>query len=332
MSLSTRRRPGVALLALSTLTLTALALSGCATESATSGTPSAAAATSVDNCGTTVNIGASAPRRVVTIKSTATEMLLALGLGSHIVGTAYQDGPVPAQWAKAVAGIPSLSDRMPSEEATLNLNPDFIYAGWESSFSADAAGTRDSLAALGVRSYVSPSACKESAYQPKKLGFDDIFGEIAEVGKIFHIDASLLITRQRAELATIKPVSGKHTALWFSSGSTIPYVGAGIGTPELMMETIGLTNIASGVKDTWTSYSWESVINANPDVIVLVDASWSTAAKKIGVLESNPATAKLDAVKNKRFLIVPFAASEAGVRTVSATADLTNQLAKLGLG
>ena len=39
----------------------------------------------LDNCGVTVTLPGS-PQRVVTIKSTATEMLLALGLGDRIVG------------------------------------------------------------------------------------------------------------------------------------------------------------------------------------------------------------------------------------------------------
>ena len=72
-------------------------------------------------------------------------------------------------------------------------------------------------------------------------------------------------------------------------------------------------------------------MNANPDVIVLADSSWGTTEKKIGVLESNPATANLDAVKNRRYLVIPFAASEAGVRTIPAMADLRAQLDALGL-
>jgi iron complex transport system substrate-binding protein len=97
----------------------------------------------------------------------------------------------------------------------------------------------------------------------------------------------------------------------------------------LVLETIGLTNIAAGVKDTWTPLGWEAIIAANPDVIVLVDASWNTAASKMQTLAANPATANLDAVKHKRYLIVPFAAAEAGVRSAAAAADLAKQLEAL---
>lgn len=284
-----------------------------------------------DNCGVRVPVVAP-PERVVTIKSTSTEMLLALGLGDRIVGTAYQDGPVPARWESAAADLPVLAEKVPSQEAVLDVSPDFVYAGWESNFSADGAGTRESLSALGIRTYVSPAACKEARYKPLSLSFDDINREIGEIAELFNVDDSSLRAEQSATLASLQKDSRGLTALWFSSGSDIPYVGAGAGAPQLILDTIGVRNIAADVNDTWVSYNWESVIAANPDVIVLVDASWSTTEKKIGVLEGNPATAMLDAVKHRRYLIVPFAASEAGVRTVDAAVDLAAQLKALDLG
>lgn len=316
------------------ISVCALALVGCAPAQVTaSGAPTSSPSdivTSIDNCGVEVPINAP-PERVITIKSTSTEMLLALGLGDRIVGTAFQDGPVPTAWADAAAALPVLADKVPSQEVVLGANPDFVYAGWESNFSADGAGTRADLAALGIRSYVSPAACKGAGYKPAQLTFEDIDYEIGEVARIFHVDDTALLAAQEATLGSIRKDSRGLSALWFSSGSDIPYVGAGTGAPQLILDTIGVRNIAADVKDTWSSYSWESVIAANPDIIVLVDASWSTTKKKIAVLESNPATAMLDAVKNHRYLIVPFAASEAGVRTADAAAALATQLKMLDL-
>ncbi|GAA3750637.1 ABC transporter substrate-binding protein [Leifsonia bigeumensis] len=312
-------------------TATALLLAGCAANAQEPST-SPSSRTAIDNCGTTVDLTAAPPERVITIKSTSTEMLLALGLGDRIVGTAFQDGPVPEKWADAAAGLPVLADKVPSQEVVLEAEPDFVYAGWESNFSADGAGTRPDLDALGIRTYVSPAACKEDAYKPEHLTFADIDSEIGEIAEIFGVDDTDLLAAQHATLASVEKDTRSLSALWFSSGSDIPYVGAGIGAPQLILDTIGVRNIAADVEDTWASYNWESVIAANPDVIVLVDASWSTKEKKIRVLEENPATAQLDAVKNHRYLIVPFAASEAGVRTVDAAADLAKQLAALDLG
>ena len=249
-------------------------------------------------------------------------------LGDRIIGTAFPDGPVPEEWADAAADLPLVSDRVPGEEAVLELEPDFIYAGWESNFSADGVGERDELAALGIDTYVSPAACR-SAEVPDELDFEEVFREIAEVASIFDVDASELIEAQRAELDAIVPDSRGLTALWYSSGSDTPYVGAGSGAPQMVLDAIGLRNIAGDIEGGWTSLSWESVIEADPSVIVLVESDWGSAEKKIAQLEGNPATAQLTAVLGERYLIVPFAASEAGVRSVSAASDLSAQLASL---
>ncbi len=326
------RRPTIIALGSATAAgvLAATLLAGCAVAPVTASTP-APTELSLTNCGVPLEI-ATAPERVVTIKSTSTEMLLALGLGDRIVGTAFQDGPVPDAWAVEAAGLVSISEKVPSEEVVLSLEPDFVYAGWESNFSADGAGERAELATFGVTSYVSPAAC-QSAGRPAKLDFDEVFREIAEVGAIFRVDdaAAALIAEQEAALEAIDPVPGDHTAFWFSSGSDTPYSGGDIGSPQLVLETAGLTNIVTGVNATWTPLSWEAVIDANPDVIVLVDAAWNTADKKIAYLQGNPATAQLDAVKNDRYVIVPFAAGEAGVRSVEAAASVAEQARELGL-
>ena len=77
---------------------------------------------------------------------------------------------------------------------------------------------------------------------------------------------------------------------------------------------------------------WEDVVAADPSVLVLVDASWNTYDHKIQVLESNSALSQLTAVKEKRFVRLPFAATEAGVRNVEAAASLVQQVRALGLG
>lgn len=323
--------PGRSAVIAATAALTAVVLAGCGTSASPTPASSDGAASTIDNCGTPLDITAT-PERIVTIKSTSTELLLALGLGDRIVGAAFQDGPVPEEWSGV--DVPVISDFAPSQEAVLGLEPDFVFAGWESMLTAEAAGERDSLAELGIGSYVSPAACKEDGYQPAKLTFDDVFAEITEAGRVFHAEeaAATLVEEQRTALDDIEADDRGLTALWYSSGTDTPYVGAGIGAPQMMMDSLGLTNVAAGIDDTWSSLGWESIVDANPDVIVLVDASWNTAASKIELLQSNPATAGLDAVTGSRYLVVPFAAGEAGVRNVDATADLATQLAAITAG
>lgn len=324
---------------LALLAAAALALAGCAASPTpasptSSSTPTAETAAVIDNCGTKVEVPASAPQRIVTIKSTSTELLLALGLGDRIVGSAFQDGPVPAEYEAEAAKISVISDFAPSQEAVLDLEPDFVFAGWESMLTPEAAGDRATLSDLGVGSYVAPSACKEAAYKPTKLSYDEVFAGITEAAQLFGATdaAAALVAEQRVALAEVTPDGRGLSALWYSSGDDTPYVGAGIGAPQMMMEQIGLSNIAADIDDTWASLSWEAIVAADPDVIVLVDASWNSAASKITALETNPATAGLSAVQNKRYLTIPFAAGEAGVRNVAAAADLEQQLGALTFG
>lgn len=336
--------PAVSLL----LAAIAAGLAGCSAASAPaapgspagSGTtttpPSAAAGDSagypltVMNCGTEVTLDAP-PERIVAIKSTAVETLLALGLGSKLAGAAFLDGPLPTALAADAPPLNILSDSAPSRESVLELEPDFIYAGWESNLSSDTAGERDSLASLGIGSYVSPHACRETGRPVAKLGFEDVYAGITEAGAVFGAPeaAAELVAQQRATVDGIEPAGGGRTAFWFSSGRDTPYAGAGLGAPQMMMDTLGLQNIAADVQDSWASLSWETVVAANPDVIILVDADRNTAESKKELLASHPATAGMDAVVNNRYLVLPFAAAEAGVRNAEAVADLAEQLAVL---
>ena len=348
------RRPARTSAALAPVALAAavaLTLAGCSGSAPTGGasspgagseTAAGAAGTegattypvTVDNCGFEVTFD-SAPQRVLTVKSSTTEMLLALGLSDRVVATAFPDGPVPAWLADAAAGNEAvaapLTPQAPGPEAVTEVEPDLVYAGWESNLTAESAGDRGTLATLGVASYVSPSACKGEAYMPDPLTFDDVFADITEVGTVFDVPAAAeeLVAQQRSELDAVVPDDRGLTALWYSSGTDIPYVGAGIGAPQMIMDAAGLTNIAADVHDTWTPFGWEDVVAADPDVIVLVDAAWNTADSKIEMLEENAATANLTAVRGQRYVVVPFAATEAGVRNVSAVVDLVERLAEV---
>jgi iron complex transport system substrate-binding protein len=284
----------------------------------------------LDNCGTEVTFE-EAPERVVTIKSSTLELLLALGLEDRIVGAAFTDGPVPDAYADAAAGIKILSDRVPSQEATLAAEPDLVFAGWESNLTAEGAGDRATLEQLGVHTYVAPAACQGDGYRPDPLTFDGVFAGFEEAGAIFGVTdaAGELVAEQRAALEAIEPDDAGLTALWYSSGDDQPFVGAGTGAPQMIMEAAGLENVVADVQDSWTSLSWEAVVDANPDVIVLVDAAWNTAESKIAKLEGNPATAAMPAVQQGRYVIVDFPATEAGVRNVDAVAGIVEQLGEL---
>lgn len=338
MALSPSRTFRAALVGVAAGAVATVVLTGCSADDdpAEAGQTEAAATAgeftpvTVDNCGTEVSID-SPPERVVTIKSTATEMMLALGLADRLVGTAFSDGPLPDDYAGDLDDVPVLSDNVPGQEALLDVEPDFVYGGWESNFGADTAGDRSSLADFGIATYVSPAACQEPEYQPDPMTFDELFAEIREVASFFGATerADELIAEQQALLDQVEAPGDGLTALWYSSGEDAPFVGGDIGAPAMMMRELGVENIFADVDATWSNVSWEQVIDRDPDVIVLVDAAWNTADSKIERLEGNPATAALPAVAEQRYLRLPFPAAEAGVRNAQAVVDLAAQLEAL---
>lgn len=315
------------------LVVLAAAVAGCASTPATPASADADDARSgypltLDNCGFDLSV-AGPPQRIVAIKSSTIELLLSLGVGDRIVAQAFSDGPLPDALRDDAKGIETLSEKVPSQEATLALEPDMVFAGWESNLTAEGAGDRAALAELGVASYVSPAACTGDGYAPAPLTFDSVFDSISEAGRIFDAEeaAADLVEEQRDQLAALTPDDRSLTAVWYSSGRDTPFVGAGTGAPQMIMSAAGLKNIFGDVEDSWTSASWEAVAAQDPDVIVLVDSAWNTAESKIELLRSNPLTQQLTAVRDARFLVVDFPATEAGVRNVSAVASLIDQLA-----
>lgn len=325
-------------------TLTALVgvvvLAGCASATGAPqapSTPGPASTTtstfplSLTNCGFPVSVP-SPPQRIVTIKSSTTELALALGLADRMVAAAFLDGPLDESLAEAGAGVQILSENLPSAEAVLELDPDLVLAGWESNLTAEGAGERQTLANLGIASYVPPAACRESSPAPV-MSFELLFEQILETGTVLGAAeaAAQVVTEQRSRLDAVEPDARDLSALWYSSGSQTPYVGAGTGVPHMIMAAAGLENIAGDVADSWTSMAWEAVVERDPDVIVLVDSAWNTAENKKAVLAEHPATSQLDAVRLERYLVVPFPATEAGVRNVAAVESLVAQLAALSL-
>ena len=68
---------------------------------------------------------------------------------------------------------------------------------------------------------------------------------------------------------------------------------------------------------------------ADPDVILLIEADWSTAADKRAYMEADPVLSELRAVKEGRFVTVPFSETLLGMRFADGVENLNDQLAGL---
>lgn len=285
------------------------------------------------SCGFTSTIEAK-PERAVTMNQGATEIALALGVEDQLAGTAYIDDQVAPQWQQAYDQVEVLSKEYPDHETLLAAEPDFVYGSYVSAFEPKAAGTRESLAELGIGSYLSPFDCGENK-PGVEVSFESVWGEVATIGEVFGVPdrAAEIQAEQKktlAELAKSKPADGLKI-FWYDSGDKDAFAGTGEGGPQLVVDAVGGTNVFADVKGGWETVSWERVVKTDPDVIVLADASWSTAGEKIELLESDPVLKELRAVKAGSYVTVPFSETTPGVRLVDGATHVAEQLRKLDL-
>lgn len=287
----------------------------------------------LENCGAEVEVPAR-PAKVVTLNQGATEVVLALGLSDQLAGTAYLDDAVDERWQAAYESVPVLSKEYPTNEELLAAAPDFVYASYGSAFDAKVAGTQAELGERGVGSYLSEYGCPEAADRPE-ASFEAVWDELRDVATALgHPEkADELITEQTEQLAALEeeaPGAGLEV-VWWDGGTKAPSVGAGDGGPALVMDAVGVENVFDGLAGSWADGSWEDVLEADPDAIVLVDAAWDPAADKAKFLASDPVLSQLRAVREESFVVVPFSASTPGVRLVDGAQVLADALADLGL-
>lgn len=308
-----------------------LVVSGCSAETGQSADQNTGqdAQETVENCGFELAVEPT-PERVVVIKSTPLELMLALDLSELIVGAAFLDGPVPPQLLPEDWEVPVMAEELPGRETLLAAEPDLVFAGWESNLSADGIGTREDLSQLGLRGYVAPPAC-EFGQEAEPLVFEDIFAMIDEAGVIFAVEdrAAQLIQEQQELLHALEEPHAPSEVLWFSSGADTPFVGGGTGAPNMIIEASGHINVGADHPETWFSMPWETFVDSDPDVIVLVDAPWHSAADKRERLESHAAAQHMTAVQQEQYVVIDFATAEAGVRNVEAVRNLSESIEKL---
>jgi hypothetical protein len=157
------------------------------------------------------------------------------------------------------------------------------------------------------------------------------------VGALFQIDPEPLIKVMKADfdlaqnLVSTALLQKPLTAVWvdcvWDCGKRDEiYVGAGSGTPNMLMEEAGLTNVFKDKAGLWVYVTAEEIIAKNPDVFILIDWKRDPALEtKIAWLHNGTLGNKfcdLDAVKAARYITVPFSASGAGPRNGAAALDL----------
>jgi len=280
--------------------------------------PAAAASTTgaypvtISNCGTSTTY-TKAPTRAVSNDINTTEDMLSLGLEKHMVGDFGVNGdgpvgrPVPSSYLAAFHEVKDISPDYFTLEKLVSLRPDFLFAGWNYGLQVGSNLTPTNLAKYHINTLALTESCAHVQGSTQSVSINDTYTDLTDLGEIFGVQAraTALIASMRAQVAaaqarvaSLPPV----TVFDYDSGTSAPFTAPGLAMPNALITDGGGTNIFSGLKQSWTSVSWEQVVAADPHCIIINNYGTPTVAQKEKFLETSKITKNLTAVKNKCFL------------------------------
>jgi iron complex transport system substrate-binding protein len=268
-----------------------------------------------------------APQHALSHDINMTQMMLALGLKSSMVGYSGITGwkTVTPQMAKVLDGLPELASKYPSVETLLNANVDFFFAGWDYGMRIGGDLTPQALAPLGIKVYELTESCAFVMKRPA-ASLDDMYNDLRNLGKIFDVQdrANQLIAQMQGRVAKIKAglPTNRPRVFLYDSGEDRAMTSGRLAMPQALIEAAGGRNVLDDIDASWTRVNWENVVERNPEVIVIVDYGEVTAEQKERFLINNPALQSIDAIRNQRFIVIPYVAATPGIDNIDAIETL----------
>jgi iron complex transport system substrate-binding protein len=276
---------------------------------------------------------ARAPAHAVSNDVNLTEMMLALGHKPRMAGftgiSGWKTGNDTLK--RELRGLPELARQYPSTEVLVGAGADFYFAGWNYGMRVGGPVTPATLAPLGIQVYELSESCAH--VMPRgAASFDDVYADLTNLGRIFDVEATAhqLVGAMKSRLAALEQRIGKGTTkprvFVYDSGQDTPFTAGRLAMPNALIEAAGGRNVMDDIAQSWTRVSWESVVQRNPQAIVIVDYGETTAAQKIAFLLDQPALKQVDAIRARRFIVIPYDAATPGVHNVDAVETIARGL------
>ncbi|WP_207284756.1 ABC transporter substrate-binding protein [Pseudomonas sp. FW300-N2A2] len=268
-----------------------------------------------------------APKHAVSHDINMTQMMLALGLKPSMAGYSGVSGwkSVTPQMQAILDGLPELAAKYPSVETLLNANVDFFFAGWDYGMRVGGDLTPQTLQPLGINVYELTESCAFVMKRPP-ASLEDTYNDLRNLGKIFDVQdrANALIADMQAQVADVRKdlPADKPRVFLYDSGEDRAMTSGRLGMPQALIDAAGGRNILDDVEASWTRVNWENVVERNPQVIVIVDYGEVTAEQKTQFLLDNKALQSVDAIKNQRFIVIPYVQATPGIDNVLAVETL----------
>ncbi len=230
-----------------------------------------------------------------------------------------------------------INKKYPSLENVIGANPQVMFAGWGYGFKDGGEINPSVLTQHHIDSYLLTETCRKADGTRGTIEpWSALTTDIANIGKITgHEDEAKKsiedIEARRKALESAPKNEKEPVGFLFDSGSDTIFSSGSFGAPQAMMTTAGVKNALSDVADTWTKVSWERLTAADPDVIFFVDYPPQTYEEKIKMLETNDASKNLKAVKEKRYVNLPYAMWTSGPLNIDGAEYIRKALESFGL-
>lgn len=273
------------------------------------------------------------PHRAISYGSNLTEMMLALGLEERMIGYASVR-PAARQVLGALypgfSRLRAVSDGLQPIETMLDTGTDFLFAGWHYGLRPGSEHTPANLARLGIPTYELTESCANiGKAEPPTLNY--LFRDLKNLGSIFGVSerAEALIASYRRRLALVaERVSGRAEPTVFvdSSGTRTVMTAGGLSMPQALIAAAGGRNIAADIPGSWLHVGWETFIDRNPQVIILIGSPGMSTDQRLAFLTSRPGLAHVDAVRQKRFVVLQYDELVPGPRNIEAVEKLARAL------
>ncbi|WP_016703756.1 ABC transporter substrate-binding protein [Pseudomonas chlororaphis] len=267
------------------------------------------------------------PKHALSHDINMTQMMLALGLKSRMVGYSGISGwkAVTPEMRTILDGLPELAAKYPSVETLLDANVDFFFAGWDYGMRVGGDLTPQTLTPLGINVLELTESCAFVMKRPP-ASLDDTYNDLRNLGQIFDVQdrANQLIADMQQQVAAIQQdlPTEKPRVFLYDSGEDRAMTSGRLGMPQALIDAAGGRNILDDVEASWTRVNWETVVERNPQVIVIVDYSEISAEQKQQFLLNNKALQSVDAIRNQRFIVIPYVQATPGIDNVEAVQTL----------
>jgi len=251
-----------------------------------------------------------APRRIVTLNGTLTEVVSALGLGDRIVGT-----DVTSKYPDAVNELPKLGhDKQIRAEGILSLSPGLVMANEGQLEPA----VEDQLRQAGIRLMLFNPAHTIAGTQAL----------IAQVADSLHraTEAHQLTVAMEEGLAAVEPPRPAPKVLFIYARGAGTLLVAGEGTPiQALIELAGGRNAITGFRE-FKPLTPEALVAANPDVVLVFNTGHGDLQGREALLRM-PGMASTSAGRTGAFVTLqPVVMAGFGPRVGEAVAVLNQDL------